>query len=160
MITYDTYCKIRLLHQERGLNFNQIAAELGLDPETVAKYARLATFPRRGSAKRPSKLDPFKAAITRWLERHPYSATQIFQRLRDEGYTGGFSVVKEYVRAVRPVHRPAFLTLAFAPGEAAQVDWGYAGTIQIGATRRRLSTLLCDHATILLDPDGIHTHSP
>jgi len=140
MISYDTYCRIRQLHQERGLNFNQIGAELGLDPETVAKYARLATFPRRGVARRSSKLDPFKAAITRWLERHPYSATQIFQRLRDEeGYTGGFSIVKTYVSAVRPVRRPAFLSLAFAPGEAAQVDWGCAGTIQLGATRRRLS---------------------
>jgi transposase len=140
MIDYDTYCKIRLLHHERGLNFSQIGSELGLDPETVAKYARLATFPRRSSGRRSSKLDPFKAALTRWLERHPYSATQIFQRLRDEeGYCGGFAIVKKYVRAVRPVRRPAFLSLAFAPGEAAQVDWGCAGTIQLGATRRRLS---------------------
>jgi len=35
--------------------------------------------------------------------------------------------------------RPAYLTLAIAPGEAAQVDWGHAGTITLGATRRRLS---------------------
>jgi len=37
------------------------------------------------------------------------------------------------------VRHPAFLTLAFAPGEAAQVDWGCAGTITLGSTRRRLS---------------------
>ena len=43
------------------------------------------------------------------------------------------------MRAVRPVRHPAFLSLAFAPGEAAQVDWGCAGTISLGATRRRLS---------------------
>ena len=140
MIDYETYCRIRLFHQERGLSFNQIAAELGIRPQTVAKYANLATFPRRRGIKRPSKLDPFKPAITRWLERHPYTATQIYQRLcADEGYTGGFSIVKAYVRAVRPVRHPAFLTLAFAPGEAAQVDWGSAGTITLGNTRRRLS---------------------
>ena len=40
---------------------------------------------------------------------------------------------------VRPVRHPAFLSLAFAPGEAAQVDWGSAGSIAIGGTRRRLS---------------------
>jgi hypothetical protein len=79
MIGYETYCQIRLFHQERGLTFNQIAEELNLDPETVAKYARLTSFPRRGSSKRPSKLDPFKPMIARWLERHPYSATQIFR---------------------------------------------------------------------------------
>ncbi len=139
MTNYETYCQIRLLHG-RGLSFNQIGAELGIDPETAAKYAALASFPRRRTTKRASKLDPFKPLITRWLERHPYSATQIYQRLRaDEGYTGGFSIVKTYVRAVRPVRHPAFLTLAFAPGEAAQVDWGSAGTITLGNTRRRLS---------------------
>lgn len=140
MIGYETYCQIRLFHQQRGLSFNQIASELGIRPQTVAKYANLATFTRRLGTKRPSKLDPFKPAITRWLERHPYSATQIYQRLcADEGYTGGFSIVKEYVRAVRPVRHSAFLSLAFAPGEAAQVDWGSAGTITLGDTRRRLS---------------------
>ena len=96
MIDYQTYCQIRLFHLERGLTFSQIAIELGIDPETAAKYAALTTFPRRRATKRTSKLDPYKPAITRWLERHPYSATQIYQRLRaDEGYTGGFSIVKE-----------------------------------------------------------------
>ena len=140
MIDYETYCRIRLCHRERGLNFSQIGRELSLDPETVARYARLATFPRRSPVRRAGKLDPFKPAIIRWLEHHPYSAIQIHQRLcREEGYTGGLSIVKECVRVLRPVRRPAFLTLAFAPGEAAQVDWGCAGTIQLGTTRRRLS---------------------
>ena len=42
------------------------------------------------------------------------------------GYCGGISIVKDYVRTIRPRPRPreAFLTLAFAPGELAQVDWG------------------------------------
>jgi hypothetical protein len=48
--------------------------------------------------------------IVRWLERHPYSATQIWQRLcAEHGYTGGFTMVRDYVRAVRPARRPAFL---------------------------------------------------
>jgi transposase len=58
------------------------------------------------------------------LETHPYSARQIFQRLQEEGFYGGYSIVNAYVRTVRPTRRPAFLTLTFAPGEAAQVDWG------------------------------------
>ena len=84
MIDYETWCRIRLFHDERRLTFSQIACELDLDPETVAKYARLEKFPRRGLTKRSSKLDPFKPLIIRWLEHHPYSATQIFQRLRRE----------------------------------------------------------------------------
>ena len=139
MIGYETYCKIRQYHGERGLSFNQIAAELGIDPETAAKYARAEKFSPRSGAKRASKLDAFKPLITRLLDRHPYTCTQILQRLREEGYEGGASILKEHVSVVRPVRHPAFLSLAFAPGEAAQVDWGSAGTIAIGDTRRRLS---------------------
>ena len=125
MITYETYCKIRLYHRERGLSFSQIGSELGIDPETVARYARMEAFAPRRAARRPSKLDAFKPLIVRWLERHPYSAVQIFQKLREEhGYAGGYSILKDYVRTVRPSRRPAYLSLAFAPGEAAQVDWG------------------------------------
>ena len=40
MIDYETFCKIRLSYRERGLNFTQIARELGVHPQTVAKYAR------------------------------------------------------------------------------------------------------------------------
>jgi hypothetical protein len=36
MISYDLYCQIRLMHQERGLNFAQIARELNPDEEMVA----------------------------------------------------------------------------------------------------------------------------
>ncbi len=102
MISYEIYCKIRAFHQERKLTFKQIAGELDLNPETVAKYARVETFQKRTGArrtKRASKLDAFKAMITRWLDRHPYSAMQIFQRLGAEGYTGGLSIVR--LRALR-----------------------------------------------------------
>jgi transposase len=139
VIEYETYCKIRQYHGERGLSLSQIAEELGIAPETVAKYARAEKFSPRAGVKRASKLDAFKPIITRLLERHPYTSTQILQRLREEGYEGGASILKEYVGVVRPVRHPAFLSLAFAPGEAAQVDWGNAGSIAIGDTRRRLS---------------------
>ena len=141
MISYELYCQIRLLHQERGLNFAQIARELNLDEETVAKWARAKNYTQGGrKTLRKSKLEPYKIIIQRWLERHAYTATQIFQRLRaEEGYSGGFTILADYVRTVRRVRAPAFLTLAFAPGECAQVDWGCAGSMAVGSTRRRLS---------------------
>lgn len=77
----------------------------------------------------------------RWLEVHPYSAQQIFQRLREEGFAGGYTTVKDDVRKVRPVRREAFLKRPFAPGECAQVDWGEYGSVNVGSTRRRLSFL-------------------
>jgi transposase len=73
------------------------------------------------------------------LDKYPYSAAQVFQRLREQGFAGSYSIVKAYVRTVRPKRQPAFLKLAFAPGECAQVDWGSFGSVPVGQTSRRLS---------------------
>ena len=137
MIDYATWCAIRD-GIDQHLTAEQLATALQLDVKTVRRWIG-RPYEQRQSAKRQSKLDPFKGRIVRWLETHPLSAQQVFQRLRDEGYGGGISIVKDYVRLIRPKPREAFLTLAFAPGEAAQVDWGEFGTIAVGDTRRRLS---------------------
>jgi len=139
MIDYEQYCRIKDYHDHRQLTVPQIARELHLDERTVARWLAAGKFQPRQVAPRPSKLDPYKPQIVRWLESHPYTATQIFLRLRESGYTGGITIVKEYVHQVRPPRTPAFLTLAFAPGECAQVDWGQFGSIGVGHTRRRLS---------------------
>jgi transposase len=139
MIDYESFCKIKQYHDQEHLRVTQIARALGLHPRTVAKWVSTSHYRPRQSAPRSSKLDLFKPQVVRLLETHPYSATQIFQRLREEGYTGGYTIVKDYVSKVRPTRQPAFLTLVFAPGEAAQVDWGEYGKVQVGSTRRRLS---------------------
>lgn len=139
MIRYETFCKIQDLHLHRGLTVAQIARALGLDRKTVGKWVNAKSFRPRAASPRSSKLDPFKPRVVRLLETHPYSATQVFQRLREEGFCGGFSIVKDFVRKVRPVRKPAFLTLSFEPGECAQVDWGEYGLVNVGSTRRKLS---------------------
>jgi orotate phosphoribosyltransferase-like protein len=48
VISYELYSQIRLFHQERGLNFAQIARELNLDEETVAKWARATNYTKGG----------------------------------------------------------------------------------------------------------------
>ena len=139
MIDYHCFCQIKDLHAHQGLNASQIAKELALDPRTVSYWLAQDHFRPRQPQQHPSKLDPFKAQIVRLLERYPYSAAQIFHRLREQGFDGGYSLVKAYVRTVRPTRQPAFLKLAFAPGECAQVDWGSFGAISVGHTSRRLS---------------------
>jgi transposase len=139
MINYEMYCKIKDCHERQGLTIAQIARAVGVHPDTVAKWVKRPQYQARQPARRASRLDPFKARIVGLLERHPYSAQQIFQRLREEGFEGGATIVKNYVRKVRPVRREAFLKLSFAPGECAQIDWGEYGAIGVGSTRRRLS---------------------
>lgn len=139
MIDYETFCQIRHLFDQKKLRVSQIAAELKLDPKTVTRWVHRPRFQQRQSPKRTSKLDRFKGQITAMLERHAYTAQQVFQQLRPQGYKGGYSILKTFVRQVRPPRHPAFLMLDFAPGECAQLDWGQFGSVQVGSTRRRLS---------------------
>ena len=90
-------------------------------------------------AKRPSKLDPYKGTVVRLLATFPSPPSNCSNACGKAGYNGGYSILKEYVRTVRPPRQPAFLTLHFAPGQCAQVDWGSAGFLPVGNTRRRLS---------------------
>lgn len=139
MIDYENFCKIKKLHEQDGLNASQIAGELGLDQRTVAKWFTEERYHPRKKHNKTSILDPFKAEIGRMIERHPYTATQIFQHLQEMSFQGSYNTVKRYVRKIRPKRSPAFLKLAFAPGECAQVDWGSFGSVNAGETRRRLS---------------------
>ena len=138
MITYETYCRIKQMRED-SLRISQIAATVGLDERTVIRWIEEGHYRQRKSAPRTSKLDAYKPHIARWLETHPYSSVQILQRLRELGYQGGISILKEYVARVRPRKVKAFLTLSFAPGECAQVDWGQYGTVTVGTTQRKLS---------------------
>lgn len=138
MIDYEQFCQIKA-YREEGLKAGQIADKLGLDARTVGKWINEPRFQPRLPGFRPSKLDPYKKEILGMLERHPYTAAQIFQRIKDQGFEGGYTIVKDYVRKVRPKRHKPYLKLSFAPGECAQVDWGSYGSIAVGSTRRRLS---------------------
>lgn len=56
-------------------------------------------------------------------QRH--SAMRIFKRLRDAGYTGGYTQVKEAINELRQSSQEVFVPLEHRPGEA-QVDFGHA----------------------------------
>ncbi len=151
MIDYALFSKIRHLNQHDGLTAQQIARELALDVRTVKKWLDAPQFKSRKSSPRASKLDPFKRDIVRLLQAHPYTAIQILQRIREQGFDGRYTIVKDYVRKVRPPRTRAFLTLSFAPGECAQVDWGSFGAVNVGSTRRRLSFFVM----VLLQPHDV-----
>lgn len=138
MIDYQTFCQIKQWTQD-GLKAGQIAEKLLLDPRTVSYWQSQERFRQRKTTAVQSKLDPYKNTIVSLLEKHPYSAMQIFQQIKEAGFEGGYTIVKDYVRKVRPQRKPAYLTLNFAPGDYAQVDWGIYKTIGVGDTKRRLN---------------------
>ena len=139
MIDYPTFLQIKHLQQDQHLKCSQIATELILDERTVAKWIEEDQYRQRKPVQCNSKLDPFKGDIARMLETHPYTAAQLLQRIREDGFDGGYTIVKEYVRKIRPKPKKAYLVLSFAPGQCAQVDWGSYGSVRVGGTTRRLS---------------------
>ncbi|MBV8401905.1 MAG: IS21 family transposase, partial [Acetobacteraceae bacterium] len=147
-IDFDTYHQVRRLGRQLNLTPQQIAAQTGLNIKTVRKWLDRPRYePRRKGPRRASKLDPYKDLIVRWLEQHPFSGMQIFQRLRSEhGYTGGRSILQAFIVTVRPVRQQAFLKLAFEPGDCLQIDWGTHGVLRVGEALRKLhyfAAVLC-----------------
>jgi len=138
MIDYETYCRIKQCH-EQGLKISQIADTLSLDQRTVTYWVGKGVYHQRKKAVRPSKLDAYKHQIVQSLEKYAYTSDQMFRRIKEDGYDGGITILKDYMQKIRPKKTQAYLTLSFAPGESAQVDWGHYGSVQVGSTRRRLS---------------------
>ena len=69
-------------------------------------------------------------------QRH--TAHRIFERLRDEhGFTGSYTIIKDYVRSQRQSVREAFIPLHHPPGHA-QVDFGEA-VVEIGGIREKIA---------------------
>ena len=56
-------------------------------------------------------------------QRH--TAKRIWERLREDGFTGGYTVVKDAVRELTQKNQEVFVPLVHRPGEA-QVDFGHA----------------------------------
>ena len=93
MIRYEQFCRIRQGYDQEHLSVAQLAGELGLNVKTVAHWVAQKEYRPRQRVSRPSKLDAFKGAILRLLAQHAYSARQVLQRLREENYTGGYSIL-------------------------------------------------------------------
>lgn len=140
MIRYAHYCQIRELAAQ-GFSTARIAAHTGLNEKTVGKWRERKSYRQRRGAPRTSKLDPFKERIGQWLAQANFTTVQVYQRLLAEGYQGGRSIVGDHIRFIRPKTHRAYQSLHFEPGEAAQIDWGNYGSLQVGSTRRRLSFL-------------------
>jgi transposase len=138
MIGYEQWCRLKQLAERDRLSAAQIARALGLAARTVRKWLKEPYRPRK-RIERASVLDPFKGQIMGMLKEHPYTAVQVLAILHDQGFNGGITIVKDYIQQIRPRGQEPYLTLSFAPGECAQVDWGSWEIIAVGNTRRRLS---------------------
>ena len=122
----------------QGKSIHTIATTLGLARNTVRKYLRGAPSPKARPA-RPSKLDPYKDQIRRWIsEDHLYNCDTMFSRLQAVGYTGRISILKDFVHPLRPPKVGHFPVLRYEtkPGDQLQFDWGEFHYEYNGASRK------------------------
>jgi transposase len=126
--------------------------QFGIARETVRKMLRYSVPPgyrRKKPVQRP-KLGPWLGVIDQILkddEERPkkqrHTAKRIWDRLKEEhGFTGGYTIVKDYVREARLQHKEVFVPLTHAPGDA-QADFGEA-LVVVGGQEQKAHFLCMD----------------
>ena len=141
----ELYLRVRRAHFHDGLSGRAIARDFGICRDSVAKmlaYSEPPGYQRTAPIKRP-KLDEFTAQIDQWLtddkirpRKQHHTAKRIFDRLRDEcGFTGGYTIVKDYVRIKKRGSKEMFVPLSHPPGHA-QADFGEA-LVVIGGVEQK-----------------------
>ena len=135
-----------------GMSVREASRVFGLHRDTVRKMLEYSVPPgyRRESPPRKPKLEAFTGVIDAILEgdtrvprKQRHTAKRIFERLRDEyGFTGQYTIVKDYVRGHRRRSQEMFVPLSHAPGHA-QCDFGEALAV-IGGVERKIHYLVMD----------------
>ncbi len=145
MFQVEIYGRVRRAVRVEGRSQRAVAREFGLSRETVRKMLQYAVPPgyqRQQPIRRP-KLGPWLGVIDAILEddkqrpaKQRHTAKRIFERLKEEhGFTGGYTIVKDYVRSAELHSREMFIPLTHAPGEA-QADFGEALVVVAGVEQK------------------------
>lgn len=148
----EMYAAVRRFVFVEGRSRREAAKVFGVSRTTIDKmcsYSGPPGYRRKAPPKRP-KLDPFIPIIDAILQadveaprKQRHTARRIFERLRDEyGFTGGITIVTDYVREARQRTTEKFVPLAHPPGHA-QVDFGEA-IADIGGVRRKVHVFFMD----------------
>jgi transposase len=140
------WAEIRRLSEVEGLSQRQIAERLRCCWKTVKKALSMEHPP--DEARRPPRgsiLDPYKPKIDALIAKYPrLSAVRVLEEIRKgpQGYRGQISVVRAYLRRIRPARGRVYQEVFYEPGQAMQVDWGTCGRIKIGSTMRIVSVFV------------------
>ena len=145
MYRVELYARVRRACHVEGMSTREASRVFGVDRKTVRKMLSFSVPPgyRRSAPPRRPKLGPFTGIIDRILEddrtshrKQRHTAKRIFDRLRDEyGFTGGYTIVKDYVREQGLRSCEVFVPLSHSPGHA-QADFGEAMAVIGGALRK------------------------
>jgi transposase len=136
--------EIRYRVLREGVSKREILRETGMHWQTLEKFLShpepLGYRLSQPRAKR--KIGPYVERIKQIIKddkkipkKQRHTAKRIFERLQEEGYTGGYTQVKETVRQIKATSQEVFMPLTHRPGEA-QADFGYALVNENGLLRK------------------------
>src|SRR4051794_12725095 len=96
-----------------GASIRRIASDLRLARNTVSGVLAEVQTQRAGGATPPSRrrsrqLDRYEPALQELLGRYPdLTATRLLEELRQRGFSGGYTVVRQRLSELRPKPAPA-----------------------------------------------------
>lgn len=136
----ELWAEIRRLCLREGLSQREVARRLRIDRGTVKRALKSESPPRHKAKKRGSRIDSFKGQIRELIQQYPkLSAIRVLEEIKKFGFKGSLTLVRNYLRRIRPPKKEAFLRIETLPAEYAQVDWGNCGKIMVEGTLRKLS---------------------
>ena len=124
---------------KQGVRQSLISRLLGCHRHTVANNLKRVEVIEKQTRKKASMLDPYKQTIEEWKDKG-ISRLRITEKLRDEyGLHVSYINVCKYMQKHFPKPVEAFGVQNTAPGEEAEVDFGYLGMLP-GKDGRRVKT--------------------
>ncbi|MFC1637195.1 IS21 family transposase [Planctomycetota bacterium] len=141
----EEWVRIRQRVLREGTSKRQILRETGMHWTTLEKILKYASPPGYCRTKPPkkSKIGPYLERVRRIIEqdkqmpkKQRHTAKRIWQVLQKEGFTGGYTIVKDAVREIKKTGKEVFMPLKHPPGEA-QVDFGQA-VVKMGGILRKI----------------------
>jgi transposase len=135
--------------RQAGAAIRSIARDLGISRGAVVRALARVQAQREGRAApgpgprrspRPSIVDPFEPILVELLGRYPnLTVERALQELRQRGYKGGYTVLGQRVRLLRPRPAPAPVPrFETDPGRQAQMDYGVYDVDFLREGRRRV----------------------
>jgi transposase len=154
LLPLDERERIRRAYHLEGKSIRQISRETGHCRDAIRRAITDDPSQHPSSSypePRPSSIfRPFQKRIEALLiqndhmpKKQQYTTHKMFELLREEGYTGSESRIRQYVAEWKRAHQTpkVFLPLEYEPGKDAQCDWGEAVAV-IGGVRQTVQVFV------------------
>ncbi len=132
----DEAIKGRILHlyTVEKLSIRQIAEQLHIGRKAAAGVINDSNCEKTSAlGQKVFNIDPYKSLIGQWYKEYPkLKSIQIYERLKEYGYKGGYRTVSKYTLQYRQKKNEYYHALTFVSGEESQVDWFTVTNLSFG----------------------------